>query len=534
MSIGEAANPVVRIDAGSIEGRFDAERGVEIFKGIPFAKAPVGELRWQPPRPAEPWAHVRSATEAGPACPQTITPPEAFYTFDQPQVSEDCLYLNVWAPRGGRNLPVMLWIHGGALIWGAGSDPWYDGALLANEDVIVVTFNYRLGVLGYFSHPELSAESLHGASGNYGTLDQIAALQWVKRNIAAFGGDPDRVMLFGESAGALSITHLMASPLATGLFHGALAQSVYLPAMPELRAARFGPSAEDAGLAFGQAHGAPTLADLRAMPVDALIDAASTSYGNVGGAMAVVDGWVQHQQVFETFAQGLQAKVPFIAGYNSGEQRALDPGTLPPFPADPVDFETRVRAAYGDLADEFLRLYPPHMVTDSSYDAVRDAYYGWAVERLLRDHRAVTPDAWMYYFDHVYAAADARGLGAFHASDIFFTFGLIGPDTQVPPNWPAPAAEAGDARMARMMMGCFASFARHGNPASESSPAWPAFDADRGSCLVFREGDAIATGRPMPGMFELHDAHFARLMKAGVPWTWVNMGTAATPLPEPV
>tara|TARA_B110001454_G_scaffold189118_1_gene187534 strand:- start:2652 stop:4244 length:1593 start_codon:yes stop_codon:yes gene_type:complete len=530
MSIGEAGGPVAQTEAGLVQGVGCEHRPVHVFKGIPFARPPLGALRWQPPQPVVPWDGIRLAKEAGPACVQTATPPQAFYTVDQSLMSEDCLYLNIWAPEDAAGLPVMVWIHGGALIWGAGSDPWYDGTALAEKGVVVVSFNYRLGILGYFSHPELSAESPHCASGNYGTLDQIAALQWVQRNIAAFGGDPQRVTLFGESAGALSITHLMASPLATGLFHGAIAQSAYLPAMPELRSKRFYPSAESTGAKFGEDHDAPTLADLRAMPAEDLIEASATSYGNVGGAMAVVDGWVQHRQIFETFEQGLQAKVPFIASFNSGEQRALDPGTLPPFPSDPVDFETRIKEAYGDLAPEFLRLYPASSVTDSSYDAVRDAYYGWAVEHILRHHSAITPSTWMYYFDHIYPSANERGLGAFHASDIFFTFGQIGPDTQVPPNWPSPAQGPDDVRMARTMMDYFVAFAATGKPDVAEYPLWPRFDRPGQACLVFRDGEALPSTHILPGMFELFDAHFARMRKAGVAWTWENMGTAAVPI----
>ena len=530
MGVDAEAGPVVRIESGLIRGTRSIE-GVVAYKGVPYAAPPVGELRWKPPQSAPGWRGVRPATEFGSACLQFPTPPESFYTVDQPWMSEDCLFLNIWVPVGAKNLPVMVWIHGGALIWGAGSDPWYDGARLARRDVVVVTFNYRLGVFGYFSHPELSAESPHGASGNYGTLDQIAVLQWVKRNIASVGGDPARVTVFGESAGALSVAHLMASPLATGLFQGAIAQSVYLPAMPELRSSRFGlASAEAVGAELGRLADAPTLAELRAMPAPVLQDASIGLYSRIGGTTAVVDHWVQPAQIFETFDRGRQATVPFIAGFNSGEQRALDAGTLPPFPADAAAYEDRVRLAYADLAPEFLRLYPANTVVDSSYAAVRDAYYGWAVEKLLRAHGRVCPTTWMYYFDHAYPPAAARGLGAFHASDILFTFGNIGPDAVLPPNWPSPCDSPADIAMADTLMDHWVAFARTGCPASEGHPAWPFFDPDRQAYLLFQDGEASSGQRPMAGMFELQDAYMTRLGVAGRSWTWENIGTAATPI----
>lgn len=247
-----------------------------------------------------------------------------------------------------------------------------------------------------------------------------------------------RGLPLSQRLGALSVAQLMVSPLAADLFGGAIAQSVYMPAMPELRTERFGlPAAETVGVEFGRQVGVADVAALRAVSAEALLAAPDNPFHMIGGTTAIVDGWALPAQIFETFDRGGQAQVPFIAGYTSGEQRGLDPGTLPPFPSDPDAFRTSVSAAYGELAPAFLQLYPPDMVVDSSYAAVRDAYYGWAVERLLRAHARWTGAAWMYYFDHVYASAAARVLGAFHASDIAFTFGNIGPDALTPANWPA-------------------------------------------------------------------------------------------------
>lgn len=525
--------PVARVEQGLLQG--GASSGAtSVFKGVPYARPPVGGLRWKPPEAASAWAGVRGATEYGPACMQPDSPANSFYFFEETNQSEDCLYLNVWAPKDARNAPVMVWIHGGALINGSAKDPWYDGRALAERGVVVVTINYRLGVFGYFSHPELSAESPHRASGNYGTLDQIAALKWVKRNIAAFGGDPARVTVFGESAGALSVAQLMASPLAAGLFQGAIAQSVYLPAMPELRASRFGLApAEASGAEFGRKHAVPTLADLRGMPATALQRAAEEDISVIGGTTGVVDGWVQRAQIFETFAQGNQAKVPFITGFNSGEQRALDPGALPPFPRTPAEYEARVRSAYGDLADAFLRLYPAGSVTDSSYAAVRDAYYGWAVEQLARTHSKLTPSTWVYYFDHVYPSAAARGLGAFHSSDVAFVFGSVGPGAVTLSNWPSAPSGGEDVAMSHTLMDYWVAFARTGRPAPKGQPTWPSFEVGQRSYMALRDGAAVPSAELMPGMFELQDAYMRRLEAAGRNWSWANMGVAATPLAAP-
>ena len=267
-----AASDTVRIESGSISGT--AANGVRIFKGIPYAAPPIGDLRWRPPQPAAGWSDMRAADAFGPDCPQTPYPPGSIYAAPPRPQSEDCLYLNVWtAAAAGDKRPVMVWIHGGALTRGSGATPVYDGSPLTKKGVVVVTINYRLGPLGYLAHPELTAESPHHASGNYGVLDQIAALTWVQKNIAAFGGDPARVTIFGESAGSWSVNMLVASPLAKGLFVRAIGES----------GARFTPgaflsddrngvtSAEKAGVAFAKAGGAESLAALRAIPADKLV-----------------------------------------------------------------------------------------------------------------------------------------------------------------------------------------------------------------------------------------------------------------------
>src|SRR5499426_666533 len=267
------ANDTVRVDGGLISG--SVVDGVRSYKGIPFAAPPVGELRWKAPQPVAGWEGVREVNDFGPDCPQAPYPQSSLYYSAPRKQSEDCLYLNVWtAAKAGEKRPVMVWIHGGALTRGSGATRAYDGTALAKKGVVLVTINYRLGPLGYLAHPELTAESAHHASGNYGVLDQIAALQWVKKNIAAFGGDANRVTIFGESAGSWSVNALVASPLAKGLFHRAIGQS----------GGSFGPgtylkedrngltSAEKIGAAFAKAAGADSIRALRSLPAEKIVE----------------------------------------------------------------------------------------------------------------------------------------------------------------------------------------------------------------------------------------------------------------------
>ena len=275
--------PVVHAPVGAIEGR--AQGPLEVFKGIPYAQPPVGRLRWTPPRPLADWTGVKPALDFGPACVQPPSPPGNIYGETPAPMSEDCLSLNVWAPKGADKAPVLVWIHGGALVSGSSREPTYDGTVLARQGVVVVSINYRLGVLGWLAHPALSAESAQDVSGNYGLLDQIAALQWVKRNIAAFGGDPANVTIAGQSAGGLSVMFLMASPPARGLFAKAIAESAYMVTAPELKHAAWGsPSAEAAGQTLAAKLKAPDIAALRAMDPRALTNAAAAAGFEIGRA----------------------------------------------------------------------------------------------------------------------------------------------------------------------------------------------------------------------------------------------------------
>ena len=306
--------PTVRAPAGVVKGQ--TEGTLSVFKGIPYAMPPVGALRWRAPVPMPRWKGVKTATAFGPECVQPESKIASVYTGDPIPMSEDCLSLNIWAPTHAHNAPVFFWIYGGALWGGSNADPIYDGTQLAKRGVIVVTINYRLGVLGWLAHPELSAENPLHISGNYGLLDQIRALHWVKDNIAAFGGDPANVTIAGESAGGLSVMYLMASPDARGLFAKAIAQSAYMVTTPDLKQSKYGmPSAEESGKALAAALHAPNIAALRAMDPATLTAAAAAARFSPFGA---VDGHVFPGQLVDVFDKGEQAHVPILAGFNSG------------------------------------------------------------------------------------------------------------------------------------------------------------------------------------------------------------------------
>ena len=517
-----AADELRQTPLGAVRGQSDGV--VASFKGVPYAAPPVGDLRWKPPAPQAPWAGVRTASAFAPACLQPSSP-IAFYRDDPAEQSEDCLYLNVWAPVGASKAPVIVWIHGGSLMMGTASTPHHDGRALAAKGAVVVTINYRLGVFGYLAHPELTAESPQRASGNYGTLDQVEALRWVRRNIEAFGGDPDSVTVMGESAGALSAAQLMASPLARGLFHRVIAQSVYLPAMPELTAARFGiPAAEEAGLAFGDKTGDRRLAALRGMDAQALLAAATTQFYMPQGT---IDGWVHKGQLVDVFERGEQAQTPLLVGFNSGEVRAFDGPFGPPVPSDADAYRAAVQARYCGRAGDYLKLYPAERPRDGAFDAARDAFYGWAAMRLASD-QAGRGGAYLYYFDHVYPAADERGLGAFHASEVPFVFGEVGPGATVPENWPLPPTSAKDVAVSEAMMDYWVGFARSGRPQADGRADWPAFSVKARGHMRFGDDGARAGAHLLPGAFEFHDSIVqSRRRRGDMSWEMWNTGLAA-------
>lgn len=512
--------PVAHFAAGDARGlRHD---GLCIYKGIPYAVPPTGDRRWRPPAPMPRWDGVRDATASGPACTQPARRGGSIYASELAQTAEDCLFLDIWAPEGTKDLPVLVWIHGGSFIWGAGSEPHHDGAALARRGAVVVSINYRLGVFGYLAHPGLSAESPDGVSGNYGLLDQIAALAWVKRNIAAVGGDPRRVTIAGESAGALSVLYLMAAPAARGLFAGAIAQSAYMISTPALKDERHGHEpAEAAGVRLCAQIGVDGIAALRAMDAQALADAALRAGFLPGGT---VDGHVLPDQLVAVFERGEQARVPLLAGFNSGEVRSL-PFLVPPLPATAAAYEAEIRSSYGDLADGFLSLYPSDDIAESALSCIRDALYGWTVLKLAQAQKAAGLPFFLNYFDHTYPAATAAGLDGFHACELPYLFGTA---DRTPPLWPAIPATETEAALSRAIGDYWIGFARTGAPQAPGAPDWPGH-AEEGAFMHFADAPQASRGL-LPGMFALHDAVVSRRRAAGdVPWNW-NAGVAA-PLP---
>jgi len=379
---------------------------------------------------------------------------------------------------------------------------------------VVVSINYRLGVLGWLAHPELSAESTQGISGNYGLLDQVRALTWVKDNIAAFGGDSSNVTIAGESAGALSVMYLMASPLARGLFAKGIAESAYMISTPALKTAVHGaPSAEQAGMTLMHQLKATDLAAMRAIPGDQ-ITAAAAGFGY--GPWGAVDGHVLPDQLVNVFDQGKQARVPLLAGFNSGEIRSLT-ALAPPVPASAAVYESAIRERYGDLADAFLKLYPSDNLKESIFATTRDALYGWTAERLARKQASLGVSSYLYLWDHGYPAADAAGLHAFHASELPYVFDTF---DGTPPLWPKNAHTPAEDALAHAMGDYWTSFARTGRPQAKSAPDWPAYAPDA------RYMHFAATPTPernlMPGMYDLNEAVMCRRRANGtLSWGWL-------------
>ena len=513
--------PVVEAPAGPISGQ--AEGGLHIFKGIPYARPPVGEARWTPPQPMEPWQDTLQADDYGPSCVQRVRETTSIYASDITPVSEDCLSLNIWAPEDADNAPVLVWIHGGALSAGSTREPLYDGARLAQDGIIVVSINYRLGVLGYLAHPELSAKSPDGVSGNYGLLDQIQALRWIQDNIGAFGGDADNVTIAGESAGGLSVMYLMAAPAARGLFSRAIAQSAYMISTPELKRPVHGAfAAEAVGTYIANQLGAADIAELRAMDAQAVTNGALAAGYLTSGT---IDGHILPRQLVETFDRGEQAAVPIIAGFNQGEIRTLT-ALAPAMPESAEAYESRIRELYGDMAEDFLRLYPSDDLQESIYETTRDALYSWTAERLVRSQEALGQPGYLYMFDHGYPAADERGLHAFHAAELPYMFG----NTQrTPPYWPPLPDTPEEAAYADAMTGYWTSFARAGEPVADGAAPWPNYGQTR-AYMHFAEVPQ-ADENVLPGMYEFVEELVCRRRAAGGQgWHW-NVGLASPPVP---
>jgi carboxylesterase type B len=492
VATGAAAQSApVRIDSGLVQGALGRDSSIDVYRGIPFAAPPVGELRFRPPEPVAPWTGIKDATRAGPVCPQPEGPGTRGFT-----VSEDCLNLNIWtAAKPGEKRPVYVWIYGGGFLQGTGASPQFDGEGLAKKGVVVVTFNYRTGALGFLATPELSRESGQNASGNYGLLDDIALLQWVRRNIAAFGGDPARVTIGGQSAGAGSAGFLSISPLAKGLFQRAILQShARHPGDPDLRflsvSYRRKGDAEAAGAAYAKTRGAFSLTELRALPWQKLVEGSdAVDEGVETGTTArpplfrpVIDGWVLPRGYGATLGQRTQNKVLVIAGNNADETGAVPETAFAPLRAQTgapragspqinvtlLAYRAFGARKFGAMAHEFFRLYP----ATSDDEAAR------ASNAAARDNNRVTTWLWAglwtpgtkrpvytYFWTHAPPGPDTATRGAYHGSEINYAFGNLDANNR-------PWTDA-DRAIAERMSSYWANIIKTGNPNGPGLPIWP-------------------------------------------------------------
>ena len=485
----------LKVEGGLLQGT--PEDGLTVYRGIPFAAPPIGDLRWSAPQPAAKWNGVRQAAKFGPSCMQGRGPSPA----DQgPGMSEDCLYLNVWTPaKSSRDrIPVLVWIYGGGFNAGATSDPNYSGEKLAQKGVVLVSIAYRVGLLGFFAHPELSGESPHRASGNQGLLDMVAGLEWVQKNIAAFGGDPHKVTIFGESAGGIAVSMLCASPLAKGLFHGAISQSggSFGPPRPTTfpgENLRRLPDAERAGEAYAKNAGAAGIANLRKLPADKLPAVR-------GLAWPIIDGWVIPDDQYKLYEAKRYNDTPILVGYNSDEGASFSP------PKTPEDYIAAVKARYGPFAERLLKAYPTDAATvpKTARDLARDAAFGWHTWIWARlQAKAGKSKVFYYYFDqHPEYPADSprAGYGAPHGAEVRYVFQHLNPSN--------PQVAKADLAISDAMATYWTNFAKHGDPNGDGVPAWPVFSDAHPEVMYFAQ-----TPHPGPvpsvGSLKTLDGYFA-------------------------
>jgi para-nitrobenzyl esterase len=497
-SLGAAIDKPISVEGGQISGVPGRDASITVFKGIPYAAPPVGDLRWRAPKPVAPWQGVMLATAFGNSCIQNIVAERKPWTYEfmtHGDISEDCLYLNVWtgAKSPGDALPVYVYIHGGGNTEGSGAVPVYDGEGLAKKGIIVVTVNYRLGIFGFFMHPELTAESDVHASGNYALLDLIAALHWVHQNIARFGGNPNRVTIGGQSAGASDTHSLVASPLAKGLFHGAIAESGSSVGRLGLMGANTLSAQEQAGVRFAEAKGAKSIADLRKLSWRDLT-APSPSGVRFG---VVIDGYVQPASAGEMFAQGRQNDVPTLTGSNLNDLGGAS--THPTTTAE--QFARQAEQRYADLASAFLKLYPAatddearSSANESALDSMRVSTYLWAADRAA----TAKTKAYMYFWDHTLPGPDAAQYGAFHTGEVPYVMNTLDM---------CQGREFTDAdrKIADMMSSYWANFIRTGDPNGKGLPHWPSTAEKPWSTMELGDKNApisVAGSKEKQGLME--------------------------------
>ena len=467
----------VKIEGGTIEGTTGDEPSVRIFRGVPFAAAPVGDLRWKAPQPAKPWSEVRQATEFGARCMQP--PVFSDMVFRDAGNSEDCLYLNVWTPAksASERLPVIVWFYGGGFVAGASSEARYDGVHMAAKGAVVVTPNYRLGVFGFLSHPDLTKESGHNASGNYGLLDLVAALQWVHNNISAFGGDPSNVTISGESAGSFAVSALMASPLAQGLFHKAIGESgAFFPNDRPSLATKSRSETEKAGMAFAASLKARTIAELRAKTADEVYQAETSDPFRFGPNL---DGYFLPGKVSDIYAAGKQSHVPLLAGWNADEGTA----TILSSQEKPTakTFAEQAQARWGSRAHAFLKVYPAatdEQALKSAEELAGDDFIAFSTWKWINAQvKTGQAPVYAYRFEQApaeYPGAMAEGIaatarGARHSGEIEYVFQML--------KWLDRPWTPDDFRVADTMSSFWVNFARSGDPNGPGLPEWPKYES---------------------------------------------------------
>lgn len=486
----------VSIDSGAVSGKVMAS-GVKAYFGIPYVAPPLGDLRWRAPQKVEAWKGVYHADRLAPECIQVLRRHNLNHYFGEEATSENCLYLNIWASpnaKAGAKIPVVVWIYGGGFTLGSSGMAMYDGENVARKGTIFVSFNYRVGILGNLAHPELTAESSHRSSGNYGLMDQVAALQWIKRNIATFGGDPDNVTITGQSAGAMSVSALEASPLAKGLFHRGFAMSLSMfdnrfkfPALP---------AAEKIGLEVQTALGASSLAEMRLIQADRILAIQKDCQLGCAGTIAVtpdIDGYVLPDTVPNIFASGKQNDVATVAGFTSDES-SNDLRTA----ANLEGYVAAARKLYGDQADRFLALYPAKTDEEAKAMGLLAAREGlveigtrnWAMAQTKNGKAPF----YMYMFSRVHPFAkdvqffdSPQKIGAYHTSDVPYWFGTQDAfnkfrTTRVWTEF--------DRAMSERMMDTLVAFARTGNPGTPATP-WPQWAPDAQKYVEFGDDSGV-------------------------------------------
>ena len=461
-----AAEDDVRVDGGLISGTTD--NGARCFKAVPYAAPPIGDLRWQAPQPVVPWQGVRACDSDGPVCPQLPYPSGSVYEAPVWEQDEDCLTLNIWTrAKNDDKLPVMVWIHGGAWTRGSGSRPVYGGASLSKRGVVVVTINYRLGPFGFLAHPELTAESKNNTSGNQGIMDQLAALQWVQRNISQFGGDPDNVTIFGESAGSWSVHVLTATPRARGLFHKAIGQSGsrFGPAPHLKQSATKLPSAHEAGIAFMKACGADSLQQLREMPA---ADILKTRFRT----QLTIDGYLFPDSIARIYAEGKQNRVAVLAGSNADEMTALtNPKNIPRTLEDATKaIAIKVGAKNVPRFRDEYQLTDQQSIRKAMLNFSGDSAFALGMRRWMRETDRAGLKSYLYYFTYVPPGPLSEMLGAYHAGEVQYVFDNLDKSDD-------DLTDA-DHDLANTIAGYWTNFARTGSPNGEGLPHWPEFNVD--------------------------------------------------------